>query len=131
MPSLTDDDLDRMLRATFAAHDHLADPDRARHLAATVVDTVGAGGARPRTRRWVAGLAAASVVALGVARPRSGAIGIRATRRHPRRRPAGHRRARPWWRSAVRRSGRGSSRSGRPDVRATRRSRPGRRPPGR
>ncbi|MFN8097243.1 MAG: hypothetical protein U0Q21_03015 [Dermatophilaceae bacterium] len=66
MPSLTDDDLDRMLRATFAAHDHLADPDRARHLAATVVDTVGAGGARPRTRRWVAGLAAASVVALGV-----------------------------------------------------------------
>ncbi len=66
MTSRTDDDLDRMLRATFAAHEHLADPDRARALAHEVTS----GGAVPSRatsvrRRWIVGLAAASVVALG------------------------------------------------------------------
>lgn len=58
MTPLTDDDLGELLNETFSAHEHLADPDRARQLAA--------GGGTPRSHRRPVLLAAAAAVALVV-----------------------------------------------------------------
>lgn len=56
MTPLTDDDLGVLLNEAFGAHEHLADPDRARQLAA--------GEGTPRSRRGPVLLAAAAAVAL-------------------------------------------------------------------
>lgn len=56
MPTLTDDAIERLLRETFAAHESLADPDRARRLAE-------APQMPQRKRRWTPALVAASAVA--------------------------------------------------------------------
>ena len=56
MTQLTDDELGALLDETFTAHEHLADPDRARALAAEP--------RAPRARRGPVLLAAAASVAL-------------------------------------------------------------------